>query len=448
MLNILIAIIGIIFTILLIVGVHEFGHFLAARACGIKVLRFSIGFGKSLLSWRDKKGTEFVLAAIPLGGYVKMLDEDEGNVKSEDLHLAYNRQPVYKKMIVVICGPLSNLIFAFFLYWVLFMVGFVTPIPLIGKVTPHSIAEQAGLKPQQEIISVDQRPTPTWLPVVVKILSHTGDKDSIPLEVKDLATAQTSSHSLDLTNWKMSDLNPDPLDSLGIVPYQPVVPAIVGKVVLPQAVLKPGDKILSIDKQHIKDWYDVVKIVLVNPDKTLTFVIERQGEKISLPVYISYKRDLLFKKYGFLGMSPQFEWPKNLLRTNQYGPIDALSYAWHDLEDFVDINLIVLGKMVSGKVSVKSLGGPISIFESAGNAIKQGITAFMGFLAFLSISIGIINILPVPGLDGGHLLFQVIEIIIRRPLSQRLQMLLYRFGLIILFLLITQALVNDISRMM
>jgi len=362
---VLISLIGILLTIFLIIGIHESGHFFIARALGIKVLRFSIGFGKTLFRWHDKKGTEYVFAAIPLGGYVKMLDENEGTVKEEERHLAYNRQPAYKKLAVVIAGPLANLLFAFLLYWLLFMVGFTSIVPIIGSVTPHSIAANAGLKPQQEIIRVDNTPTTSWMSIAIRILTHTGETDQIHISTVPFNhnTATPDQYFLDLRSWHMDELKPDPLTSLGISPYFPVV------------------------------------------------------------------------------------LPKNILRYNQYGPITALSHALQNTYDFTYMNFIVLGKLFTGKVSLKSIGGPISIFANAGAALNQGITAFLSFLAFISISIGVINILPIPGLDGGHILFQLIELITRRPVSLKMQNLLYRLGFIILILVIVQAVTNDILRL-
>lgn len=451
MLSILISIIGILITIFLVVGVHELGHFLVAKGLGIKVLRFSIGFGKPLLTWRDKKNTEYVIAAIPLGGYVKMLDEGEGDVTPEELPLTFNRQPFYKKMAVIAAGPVFNLIFALAIYWTLFVVGFVSVAPIIGTVTPHSIAEQAGLKAQQEIVKIDNKTTLNWTTVVISLISHAGDKEKMSIEIRDPDATTTKMYYLDVANWHLDELKPDPLVSLGIAPYEPVMPPVIGKI-LPKspaekAGLKVGDKILSIDGRSIKDWFDVVVLTSTHPDEILSFNILRGTEKITLPIMIGYKRNLFFQKQGYLGMAPDFQWPAKLLRDNKFGPIAAFSHACQDVMTFTNMNFIILGKMLTGKISLKSLGGPITIFETAGNALNNGIFAFMAFLAFLSISIGIINIIPIPGLDGGHLLFQIIETIIRRPLSEKTVVLSYRLGMLFLLLIMVQALVNDMLRL-
>ncbi|MDR3477093.1 MAG: RIP metalloprotease RseP [Gammaproteobacteria bacterium] len=451
MLNIFMSIIGIIITILLVVGIHEMGHFLVAKACGIKVLRFSIGFGKALFTWHDKKGTEYVLAAIPLGGYVKMLDEGEEAVLPEEAHLAFNRQPYYKKMAVIAAGPISNLIFAFVIYWILFTVGFITIAPIIGKVAPNSIAASANLKPEQEILAIDNKPTHNWTTVIINLLTRAGDNGNLNLEIKNPTIAESQHYQVSLVNWHLDDLKPDPLDSLGISPYEPFIPAIIGKVIPNSPAAKSGmqqsDEIIAIDNKPVKDYLEMVNIINEHPGATLSFSIKRQNKIMTLPITIGVKRNLFFQKFGFLGVASNFEWPKSMLRINQYGPIEAMSHAFRDVETFTKLNLIILGKMVTGKISLKSLGGPITIFESAGTALNNGIISFLSFLAFLSISIGIVNILPVPGLDGGHLLFQTIEAIIRRPLSSKSQVLFFRLGLIFLLLVMFQALVNDILRL-
>lgn len=451
MLYALISILGIIITIFFVVGIHEFSHFLVARLVGVKVLRFSIGFGKALYTWHDKKGTEYVIAAIPLGGYVKMLDENEEEVKNkEDLPLAYNRQPVYKRIAIVLAGPISNLIFAFFIYWLLFVIGFTSIIPLIGKITPNSIAAAAHMQPNEEIISVNNNTTTQWDSIIVNLLMHAGNKDKIEIATKNIDTQQTHHYTLDVTNWHMNDLKPDPLDSLGITPYIPTIPAIVGKVYPNSAAsskLQVDDKIVSINKQPVKDWYDLVSYTDNHPDQLLNFQIERKGKELNISIRPHIQHDLFYKKHGIIGISPQFEWPKKLLRNYKANPILALSRAWENTKNFFNMNFLVLGKLLTGKLSFSSLGGPITIFQGAGTALNSGLLPFLSFLAFLSIAVGFINLLPIPGLDGGHLLFQFIELIARRPVPMAWQILFFRLGFILLLLLLSQALVNDIQRL-
>jgi regulator of sigma E protease len=451
MLNIIISIIGVIITILLVVGVHELGHFLVAKWSGVKVLRFSIGFGKALYTCHDKSGTEYVLAAIPLGGYVKMLDEDEADVPSNEKHLAFNRQPIYKKMAIIAAGPIFNLLFAFVIYWVLFVVGFTSVAPIIGKIVPHSVAAEAGLEPQQEILRIDDKYTNSWMSIIVNLLSRAGDNDTLKIAVRNINTDSPKDYRLDLANWHMDKLRPDPLASLGITPYEPIIPNVIGKVITGSPAEKAGlqkdDQIVAINEKPVTDWITMVDRFIAHPEETLHFSVKRHNQIIKLPVTIGASRNIFWQTTGYLGMAPAFDWPKNMLRSNKYGPVTALSHAWQDVELFSNMNFIVFGKMITGKISLESLGGPITIFESAGSALNNGLMPFFSFLAFLSISIGIINIIPIPGLDGGHLLFQVIEFVTRRPMAQRAQLLLYRFGLIALLLLMVQALVNDILRL-
>ena len=258
MLNIIISIIGVLITILLVVGVHELGHFLVAKWSGVKVLRFSIGFGKTLFSWHDKSGTEYVLAAIPLGGYVKMLDEEEDSVSDNEKHLAFNQQPIYKKIAIIAAGPLSNLVFAFLIYWVLFTVGFTSVAPVIGKIIPHSVAEQAGMQPQEEIIRLDNTDTNSWMSIIVNLLSRAGETTTLTMDARKLGTDITHTYNLNLANWQMDKLRPDPLASIGIVTYEPTIPNIIGKI-LPDSPaeksgLQKGDQIIAVSNKPITDW--------------------------------------------------------------------------------------------------------------------------------------------------------------------------------------------------
>jgi regulator of sigma E protease len=450
MLNLIISLIGIILTILLVVSFHEFGHFIVARLVGVKVLRFSIGFGKPFYRWSDRRGTEYVLAPIPLGGYVKMLDEREGEVPKEELYLAYNRQPIYKQFLIVCAGPLFNFIVAFVLYWLLFVIGFNGIIPIIGHITPHSIADVAGAKPQQEILSINHTQTPNWMSATITLLTMAGEKGKIQVEVKDQDKQQIKSLVFDLASWHLDDLKPQPLESLGIIPYEPEVPAIIGKIQPgspAESKLMLNDRVLSINRQPIKNWYDLAFFIEKHPSETVTFLIERNKKMLAIQLTIGYQRDLFFQKHGFLGVGANFEWPKGLVRLQKHGPIDSLNAAFKETSNLIQLNFILLGKMLTGKISVKSLGGPLTIFESAGTALNHGVIPFMGFLAFLNIAIGIVNILPIPGLDGGHVLMQGIELIARRPVSLRWQLILFRLGLILLFLLLIQGLANDLMRL-
>lgn len=451
MLEALISIAGIIITILFVVGTHEFGHFITARLVGVKVLRFSIGFGKSLFRWHGKSGTEYVFALIPLGGYVKMLDETEDQVPADELHRAYNRQPIYKKFLIVLAGPLTNLICAFLLYWVIFVMGFITIKPITGLITPDSIAYKSGMQANQQIIKVDNELTPSWMNVVFQFLYKTGDQTALNITTQNLTDGKTHDYKLDLTNWRMDNLKPDPLDSLGITPYEPTIPTVIGKIepnTPAAAVLKVGDKITAIDKVKISTWEQFAKTVYENPGKKINLTIIRNKKKMNLPLTIGSKRELLSKERGFVGAAPDFQIPVNLLQQVKYSPFGAIPHAFKEVSNFTYLNFLLIGKMLTGKLSLQSLGGPITIFGNAGTALNSGLITFLSFLAFLSIAVGVINFLPIPGLDGGHLFIQTIESIARRPIPERVLILFYKLGLLIIFFLMFQSVTNDVMRML
>ncbi len=451
MIHLAIAIFGILVTIFFVIGTHEAAHFMAARLFGVKVLKFSIGFGKTLFRFRDKHHTEYVFALIPLGGYVQMLDENEGKVPKNQLHLAYNRQPFYKKFLIVLAGPAMNIFCALVLYWLVFTIGFTTIKPIIGEVAPRSIAAEADLKPNQEITHVDGKATLTWTSILFRLIAHAGNNDKLVIEVKNPGNTQSETRVLDLSNWHLDELKPDPLKALGIEPFLPHVPLVVDTIQKKSPAslskLQLGDEILAINKKSIKDWDELILIIYNNPDKTLFFTIKRDHKTLNIPVTTGYERTLTFKKYGYLGIAPTFEWPKEMLHKIQYGPLAAIPHAWRQVIDLTYLNLLLFGKVITGKISLQSLGGPVSIFENASEALNYGALAFISFLAFLSISIGVINLLPIPGLDGGHLFIQIIEFIMRRPVPEKFILLLYRLGLILLVLVLIQALANDILRM-
>ncbi len=451
MLTALFSLFGILITILFVIGTHEAAHFVAARCLGVKVLRFSIGFGKKIFSFHDRSGTEYVLALIPLGGYVKMLDETEDTVPEQERHLAYNQQPYYKKFLIVLAGPACNIVCALLLYWVVFMVGFVTIKPIIGSITKGSIAAEAGLQSQQEIIQIDHHDTHTWTGILFRMLAHIGDHDHLTLETKKISTQEKKSYILDLSHWQINALMPDPLTSLGIIPYDPPIPLVIGviseKSPAFQAGLQIGDKIIAVNQTRIKNWNELITFVAKHPSQVIAFTIERKGKLENISVESGYKRNWLFQKSGYLGIGPTFKLPQDLLNTLQFGPIDAARHAWQEVSDFTYFNLLIFDKLFTGKLSLQSLGGPITIFETAGEALNVGFVAFIGFLAFLSLSIGLINLLPIPGLDGGHLFIQTIEFIIRRPVPEKIQLGLYRLGFIFIIFILVQALINDLLRL-
>lgn len=445
-------IISIFVTILFVVGTHEFGHFIVARLCGVKVLRFSVGFGKTLWRRVGKSGTEYVFALIPLGGYVQMLGEGTSQeVPAHEAHQAFNQQPYYKKFLIVLAGPAVNLLCAFALYWLIFVIGFVTIKPIIGQVTPNSIASKAGVQANTEIVNVDQQTITSWMGFMFRLLAHIGNHDTLILTTQTQKNAETKVYTLDLENWRMDGLTPDPLTSLGIIPYEPPTPLIIGfiseKSPAAQSPLNVGDKIIAINNVQVKDWQALMSAIKLLPGQTAIFLVKRAGKTTKLEVTIGTQRSWLLKKSGYLGIGPNVEFPPETLRKVRYSPLEAIPYAFHEVSEFTYFNLLLFGKLFAGKLSLQSLGGPITIFESAGKALNYGIVPFLGFLAFLSASVGVINLIPIPGLDGGHLLFETIEVIIRRPLPERLLISLYYMGFAFIMFVLVQALINDVLRL-
>lgn len=437
-------------TILVLVTVHEFGHFIVAKWTGVRVLRFSIGFGRPLLRWYGKKsGTEYIVAWLPLGGYVKLLDEREGEVKPEDLAYSFNRKPLWIRTAVVIAGPGINLLFAILAFWIVFMVGTEQIKPFIGQVPTNSIAAQAGVPSHSQIISIDKHRTDTWQAIVMRIIRHLGNKDEM-LVGTQTREGVTNVYTLPLVHWKIDSLNPDPLESLGLVPLQPPVPSIVYSVVpegpaAKQGIL-PGDKILAINNRPITNWFDFIRFIQTHPQMKINLLVERNHKTLPMTVEIGRKLRR-WRWVGYLGIeSLPPKWPEGIKVFRQYSPLSAFLAANDQTWTFFEFNFILLGKMLTGKVSLQSLGGPIAIFRDAGMAFRQGVVAYTSFLGIISIMLAFVNILPIPGLDGGHLLFFGIEAVMRRPLSLALQLLIVRLGFIFLIVLILQATFNDLMR--
>lgn len=451
MLGLLIACIGTLLTIFFVIGIHETAHFAMAKMLGIKVLRFSIGFGKTLLRYQDRQGTEYVLALIPLGGYVKMLDEDEESTASVGKSNSFNSQPFYKKALVILAGPISNLVCALFLYWLIFMIGFVTIKPIIGEITPHSIASESGLKPQQEIVGIDNTKVNDWPSVLFALLAHLGEQNLIDIKVIDIAQKKNESYILDVSNWSVDKLIPDLLGSLGIIPFQPKIPLVIGHIApsTPAATsnLQVKDEIIAINKTPIKTWEQLSQYIMEHPNQTTLVTLKRGTHLIQTPIKIGEQTNLFLQKRGLLGISPDFKWPGHLLKYVHYQPFPALIMAWYKLNDLVYVNWLSLEKLLTGKISFQSLGGPITIFSNAGTALNNGFIAFINFLAFISIAIGFVNLLPIPGLDGGVFIIYLTELIYGKPLSKNIIETFYKIGLVLILYLLIQTLTNDILRL-
>jgi regulator of sigma E protease len=454
--EVLIAIPAFIVAIGILVAVHEFGHFWVARKLGIKVLRFSIGFGKPL--WQKVSGAdqvEYVVAAIPLGGYVKLLDEREGNVAEEDLPRAFNRQPVWKRIAVLLAGPLFNLIFAVFLYWILFVAGVPALRPIIGEVTPDSVASRAGLRYEDQIIGVAGKPTETLEEATLGILEDLTDDGTIHMRVRGVDGSERDL-TLDTGNRSRELTQPEALlPGLGFDIWQPKVPAVVATVMPDtagaRAGLKPGDQILKVDDAPIADFSQLVAQVKPNPGRNVTLEIRRDGEITALPLTIG-ESNTGGRRVGLIGITPVNKpietgrTAQDMLTLQKYGALEAVTEAAAKTWDTSLFTLRIVGRIVTGNVSLKAISGPISIAETTGFAVRQGWRTYLSTLALISISLGVLNLMPIPILDGGQIVYQLAELVKGRPVSERAQALGQHIGIAMLILMMTLAFYNDIAR--
>ena len=424
-------ILSFIVVLAILIAVHEFGHFWVARRLGVKVLRFSIGFGRPLLRWVGRRdGTEYVLAGIPLGGYVKMLDEREEAVDPAEVHRAFNRQKLWRRAAIVLAGPLFNLLFAILLYWGILVTGDTGSRALIGTVATGSIAAEAGLEAGDELLRVGDRPTPTW--------EAAGDERTYVLGGQALAALPE---------------DPAILANLGLTPARPLLPPVLGEVIPGEAAaaagLQTGDLILDTNDKPVASWDDWVALVRDHPGQTLRVLIARDGQELELAL-TPRPAPGPTGEIGRVGAG--VEVPEELVA--QYravvrlGPVDALGAAVAKTADMSWLMLKVMGRMVTGQASLENLSGPISIAESAGRSANHGWSYFIKFLAVVSISLGVLNLLPIPVLDGGHLLFFLVEAIKGGPLSEQVQMQGQRIGVALLAALMSLAFFVDIQRLL
>lgn len=448
--NLVIAAIGAIVAIFGVIILHELGHFLVARIFKIKILRFSIGFGKALWKRTSKKGTEYIFALLPLGGYVKMLGEGDEVTSPEEAGRAYNKKPVLVRMAVVIAGPVANLLIAVVAFWCVYLIGIDHVKPVVGNVIPHSIAAQAGLKPGDELVAADGVPTYNWQRMMMAMVAHVGNKHDMVLTIKPANTTITRTRILVMNHWKIDQRNPDFFRSVGIIPYQPKAIPIVLKV-MPNSPavgrLQPQDRIIAINGKPIDDWGVLVETIrqLPNQKVMLTIVRNQQRQQIELQVGAHTQGNKTLGYLGVLSQSPP--WPANQIHTEKYSIFQAWMPALSQTWLMTKFNFLVLVKMISGKISIHTLGGPVTVFQAAGEATLAGFQVYLGFIGFISLTIGFINLLPIPGLDGGHLLFQLIEVIFRRPVPERIQMIGLSVGMVFLIFLMVQATINDIIRL-
>ncbi|MFC3814006.1 RIP metalloprotease RseP [Lysobacter sp. GCM10012299] len=444
--------IGSIWWLLVSLGVlvtfHEFGHYWVARRCGVKVLRFSIGFGKALWSRRGKDGTEYVIAAIPLGGYVKMLDEREGDVEASEVGQAFNRQSVFKRIAIVIAGPVANLLLCVGLFWAMFVIGRPDYAPVVGQV--QGIAASAGLHSGDTLLAVGDRETPTWsevqLALIPAALDHADTRLRVRTESGDEVTRQLS-----LSRLPASFDERRAVEAIGLIPRHGLVPAVIGYVQPDKpafGVLNEGDRITAIDGEPVRSWDDIGPLVQKLGDRggIAMIEVERKGERLALeitPVRLTHPQT--GKEYWGLGMqSARTQEPAKdaLLR---YGPVDAIPAAFRESVHQANELFAMIGRAFSGRVSVQNtVAGPITIARAANAYAHHGAAWYLSMLAMLSLSLGILNLLPIPILDGGHLLYYLIELVKGSPVSERTMAAGQYVGLALIAGLMGLAFFNDI----
>lgn len=437
----------------LLITFHEFGHYLVARWNGVKVLRFSIGFGQPIFRKRwGKDQTEWVVAAIPLGGYVKMLDETEGKVDPSELSRAFNRQPVKRRFAIVAAGPIANFLLAIVLYWLLFILGVNGMKPVLGPVEPATPAAFASFQTGETIVSIEDESVKSWQDARWTLLRHAIDKSpAIRVETVD-QHGQVNWRTLDLSRIHPDEIDENFLATVGLNPYQPVIEPIIAEV-FPgsaghQAALQAGDEILAVDDIEIVNWIELVHVIRDSPEKTLKMDILRNNRVVTINVTpeAASERGM---KIGKIGVAPEVNQAEfeALLVTVTYPAGQAVIKAMEKTWETTVLTLQMLSKMVTGDVSWKNVSGPISIADYAGQSAQMGLVSYLAFLALISVSLGVLNLLPIPVLDGGHLMYYIIEIIKGEPLSEKAMLIGQKIGLAMLFTLMTFAIYNDIDRL-
>ncbi len=436
----------------LLIVVHEAGHFVVARWCGVKVLRFSVGFGKPILSRRfGPDRTELALGAFPLGGYVKMLDEREGEVDAPELPRAFNRQSVWKRFVIVLAGPAANFMLAIFMYWVLFVHGVEEPRPLLGKPAAQSMADRAGFQEGELVRSIDGQAIATWQELRWELLQRALAKGGATLEVIN-KRQEISFRRIELSSLDTSDLEGDILLQTGFRFYRPHLPPIIGKIapggVADLAGLREGDRILAIDGEAIADWAQVVAVIREAPGRSLRLDADREGRTLNLSVTPAAADDR-GRRIGRIGIGVREQEIDRtaVMQIVRYGPVASLGKAAVQTWETSVFSLTMLGRMIVGEVSWKNLSGPVTIADYAGQSAKLGLSYYIKFLALISISLGVLNLLPIPLLDGGHLMYYIVEIIKGGPVSERVMEIGQQIGLALLAMLMAFAFYNDINRL-
>jgi regulator of sigma E protease len=440
-----------VFTLGLLIVVHELGHYAVARLCGVRVLRFSVGFGRELVSRRDRSGTEWALSAFPLGGYVKMLDEREGEVPAEALNQAFNRQGVWKRIAIVAAGPAANLLLAILLYWALYATGVPALKPLLGEPLPDSPAAMAGFQNGEEVSRIAGEKVESWQDFHLKLLRHGLGAGSVEVETRDAAGDLALRH-LDLGGVDPAAFEKDPLGQLGLSRYSPPIEPVIGEVqpggVAQRAGIAPGDVVTAVDGKAVTRWEEVVRAIRSHPGTPLSLELQREGT----PFVVELTPEPVEqggRTIGRIGAGPRLDAQvlQGLQTELRYPVLEAL---WRGVQKTWELSVFtleMLGRMLIGQASLQNLSGPITIADYAGQSASAGMVPFVTFLALISISLGVLNLLPVPILDGGHLLYYFAELATGRPVPERIQEIGQRVGIVLIGFLMFFALYNDLFRL-
>jgi regulator of sigma E protease len=454
MIDILQSILAFIVALGVLITFHEFGHYWIARRCDVKILRFSIGFGRAIYKKQfGKDNTEFVIASLPLGGYVKMLDEREGEVTEEELPRSFNYKPLWQRFAIVSAGPIFNFIFAIFAYWMIFIVGVNGLRPFIGDVEPSSISSLAGLKSGHEILSINEVKTPTWSTAIDALVNHTVNGDIINMNVVD-EEGVDKKVEIDLAKISIDEMAEGKLlEALGLSVIELKIAAIIGEILPDGAAEKSGllqyDEVISVDDVAVTSWGEWVEIIRNNPGNVLNVIVIRGNAKVNVkltPKSVQSENGIV-GRIGAAAFRPDDLFDSYFTIESYSLPIafiKALKKTW----EMSVLTLRVLGKMMVGEASVKNLSGPISIAKYAGQSAGIGLVAFLSFMAIVSVSLGVLNLLPVPLLDGGHLMYYLVELVIGKPVSETTQILGQQVGLVLLLGLMSIAIFNDITRLL
>ncbi|TVS16095.1 MAG: RIP metalloprotease RseP [Gammaproteobacteria bacterium] len=433
-------ILALIVTIGILVTVHEYGHLLVARWCNVRVLKFSVGMGPSIWSRRAKSGIEYSIAALPIGGYVRMLDEREGGVTPEERQYAFNAKTPWQRIAIALGGPVANLLLAIAVYWLISVTGASGFAPVIGDVPADSPLGRAGVPANVEIVELDGQPTPTWQALNMRLVRRLGDSGEIELVTRRPGSDRSERHVVTVERWLTGMDDPNLITELGLRPFPAVLGEVVADGAAERADLRAGDRILAVNGVAVDGWREWVERVQLAPGEALDLEVDRAGRTLAVTLTPEPRTLDDGREIGFVGTGP-------IYRMSRFGVIEALPRAVGQTWETTVLTLEILRKMVTGLVSTRNLSGPITIAKVAGDSAQSGLETFLAFLALLSVSLAVLNLLPIPVLDGGHILYCVVELIKGSPVSERVQQVGAQIGIVLVAGLMLLAVYNDIARL-